>query len=126
VCEEFLFRAYIFAALRNWRGPIPAAIVTGILFGAVHATSAPAVDLVPLAFLGFALCLLYQRTRSLYPCIAVHTINNSFAFAQLEEWSWWTYPVLIVASLSVIAAAAILLTRARVLSTEPAAVGAPG
>ena len=126
ICEEFLFRAYIFAALRNWRGTMPAAIITGILFGGVHATSAPVVDLVPLAFLGFALCLLYQRTRSLYPCIAVHAINNSFAFAQLEEWSWWTYPVLIASSLCVITGAAILLTRARVLSAEPAAVGVHG
>src|SRR5207245_1111459 len=82
--------------------------------------SAPAVDLVPLAFLGFALCLLYQRTRSLYPCIVVHALNNSFAFAQLEEWSWWKYPLIMVAALGVIAVAALLLTRARVLSAAPA------
>jgi membrane protease YdiL (CAAX protease family) len=126
VSEEFLFRAYIFAALRNWHGTIPAAIITGILFGGVHATSAPAVDLVPLAFLGFALCLLYQRTGSLYPCIAVHALNNSFAFAQLEEWSWWKYPLIMVAALGVIAVAVVLLTRARVLSAEPAPVGARG
>ena len=126
VSEEFLFRGYIFAALRNWHGTLPAAIITGVLFGGVHATSAPVVDLVPLAFLGFALCLLYQRTGSLYPGIAVHAVNNSVAFAQLEEWQWWAYPLLIVASLSVIGTLALVLTRARVLSSEPAPVGAPG
>jgi membrane protease YdiL (CAAX protease family) len=126
VSEEFLFRGYIFAALRNWHGTLPAAIITGVLFGGVHATSAPAVDLVPLAFLGFALCLLYQRTGSLYPGIAVHAVNNSVAFAQLEEWQWWAYPLLIVASLAVIASVAVALTRAHILGSEPAPVGAHG
>jgi len=126
VCEEFLFRGYIFAALRNWRGTVPAAVITGILFGGVHATSAPAVDLVPLAFLGFALCLLYQRTGSLYPCIVVHAINNSVAFAQLEEWHWWAYPLLAAASLGVIGTVAAVLTRVRILGSEPIPVGARG
>jgi membrane protease YdiL (CAAX protease family) len=122
VSEEFLFRGYIFAALRNWRGTYPAAIITGILFGGVHATSAPAVDLIPLAFLGFALCLLYQRSGSLYPCIVVHTLNNCYAFAELEEWSWWQVPLLMAGSLAVLALGAFLLTRARVLSAAPAPV----
>ena len=86
ICEEFLFRGYIFTALRNWRGTLPAAVITGALFGGVHAGSAPAVDLVPLAGLGFGLCLLYRYTGSLYPCIVAHSLNNSLAFGSLEEW----------------------------------------
>ena len=88
ICEEFLFRGYIFTALRNWRGTLPAAVITGLLFGGVHAGSAPALDLVPLAGLGFGLCLLYRYTGSLYPCIAAHSLNNSLAFASLEGWGW--------------------------------------
>ncbi|HEY7952630.1 MAG TPA: type II CAAX endopeptidase family protein, partial [Solirubrobacteraceae bacterium] len=57
VCEEILFRGYIFAALSNWHGWLLAAILTGLVFGGVHVGSAPVVDLVPLAFLGFALCV---------------------------------------------------------------------
>ena len=86
ICEEFLFRGYIFTALRNWRGTLPAAILTGLLFGGVHAGSAPALDLLPLAALGFGLCLLYRYTGSLYPCIAAHSLNNCVAFASLEGW----------------------------------------
>ncbi len=52
ICEEFLFRGFIFTALRNWRGTWPAAVITGLIFGGVHAGSAPAVDLVPLAGAG--------------------------------------------------------------------------
>ncbi len=119
VCEEFLFRGFIFTALRNWRGTLPAALITALLFGAVHVGSAPALDLVPLAGLGFALCLLYRRTGSLYPCIAVHSVNNSLAFGSLAKWSWeWQIPVLILASLAVIGMIALALTRVGVIAAE--------
>ena len=87
ICEEFLFRGYIFTALRNWRGTLPAAILTGLVFGGVHATSAPAADLLPLGLLGFGLCLLYRFTGSLYPGMLAHSLNNSIAFASLAGWS---------------------------------------
>jgi hypothetical protein len=120
--EEFLFRGFIFTALRNWRGLWPAAVITGLLFGAVHAGSAPALDLLPLAALGFGLCLLYRATGSLYPCIAAHCINNSLAFGSLEHWSW-QIPVLMVASLSVLALLALGLTSAGIGSRVPAQSG---
>lgn len=123
ICEEFLFRGFIFTALRNWRGVWPAAIISGLLFGAVHAGSAPAVDLVPLAALGFGLCLLYRATGSLYPCIAAHSLNNSLAFGSLENWGW-QIPVLMLASLLLIALLARALIRAGVISSEPAIAGA--
>jgi hypothetical protein len=118
--EEFLFRGFVFTALRNWRGVWPAAVITGLLFGAVHAGSAPALDLVPLAGLGFGLCLLYRATGSLYPCIAAHCVNNSLAFGSLEDWLWWQILILMIASLLLLASLALALTRARVASREPA------
>jgi membrane protease YdiL (CAAX protease family) len=119
ICEEFLFRGFIFTALRNWRGTWPAAVITALLFGAVHVGSAPALDLVPLAGLGFALCLLYRRTGSLYPCIVVHSVNNSVAFGTLAKWSWqWQIPALILASLAVIGMLGLTLTRVGVISAE--------
>jgi uncharacterized protein len=120
ICEEFLFRGFIFTALRNWRGTWPAAIITGLLFGGVHAFSAPAVDLVPLAALGVGLCLLYRYTGSLYPCIAAHSLNNSVAFGVLEGWGW-QIPLLMAASLALIGLLALALVRAGVISAEPSA-----
>jgi uncharacterized protein len=118
--EEFLFRGFIFTALRNWRGVWTAAAITGALFGLVHVGSAPALDLVPLAVLGFALCLLYRATGSLYPCIAAHALNNSLAFGSLENWTWWQIPLLMIASLLVLASLALALTRLGVSSRERA------
>jgi uncharacterized protein len=117
--EEFLFRGFIFTALRNWRGVWPAAAITGVLFGGVHAGSAPALDLVPLAVLGFGLCLLYRATGSLYPCVAAHCVNNSLAFGSLEGWTW-QIPILMTVALLVLTALALGLTRAGVASRVPA------
>lgn len=118
ICEETLFRGYIFAALSKWKGWIPGAILTGVLFGAVHVGSAPVEDLIPLGVLGFALCFLYRRTGSLYPCIAVHSLNNSFAFGELEKWGW-QIPLLMVGSLALIASIVWFAHRVGLISDPP-------
>ena len=86
IAEEFLFRGYLFAALRNWRGPWLAAVLTGAVFGAIHLGGSPAGALLPLAVLGAGLCLIYQWTGSLYPCVALHAINNGIAFGVMQDW----------------------------------------
>src|SRR5437588_599041 len=126
ICEEFLFRGFIFTALRSWRGPWLAALITGLVFGGVHAGSAPAPDLVPLAALGFLLCLVYRYTGSLYPCIALHSLNNSIAFASIEEWSVAEALLLLAGALAVIALLAVTLTRARVIAPAPQAAPRDG
>jgi membrane protease YdiL (CAAX protease family) len=124
ICEEFLFRGFIFSALCNWKGPWPAALLTGVVFGGIHVGSAPAVDLVPLGVFGFGLCLLYRYSGSLYPCIAAHSLNNSLAFGSLESWGW-QIPVLMVAALAIIALLALALTRAGVITPPPAVLAPP-
>lgn len=118
IAEETLFRGYIFAALSKWRGWLPAAVLTGVLFGAVHVSSAPAVDLVPLAVLGFALCALYRATGSLYPCIAAHSLNNSLAFGVLEKWGWQKIPALAAGALITISLLALCLRSVGVISAD--------
>jgi uncharacterized protein len=108
ISEEMLFRGYMFTALRNWRGTLPAALIVGLLFGGVHVTSAPVADLAPLAALGFGLCLLYRYTGSLYPSIVAHALNNSIAFASLESWNAGQGLVLILCALAGIAAVVAL------------------
>ncbi len=120
ICEELLFRGFIYKALCDLRGPWLAAVLTGVAFGGVHAGSAPAVDLVPLGVLGFGLCLLYRRTGSLYPCIAAHSLNNSIAFGASEGWGW-QIPVLMAAALALIALVAVAFKRAGVIAPPPAA-----
>jgi len=111
MAEEFFFRGFFFGALRNWKGLWPAAVITGLVFGAIHIGSAEAAFLLPLGFFGFALCLLRERTGSLYPCIALHCMNNSLAFGVSQHWGWEIL-LLFACALGLIALAA-LTVRAR-------------
>lgn len=109
--EEFVFRGYFFGALRNWRGPWVAAVITGIVFGAIHVGSAPAAYLVPLAFFGFLLCLLRWQTGSLWPGIVLHSLNNSIALGAGLNWSLGEVLVLIVGSLASLTLVAVAIRR---------------
>ena len=111
MAEEFFFRGFFYGALRNWKGPWPAAILTGLVFGAIHVGSAEAAFLLPLGFFGFSLCLLRERTGSLYPGIALHCMNNSLAFGVSQHWGWEIL-LLFACALGLIALAA-LTVRAR-------------
>jgi uncharacterized protein len=125
VVEEFFFRGFFFGALRNWRGLWPAAVLTGLVFGGIHIGSSPVGALVPLALLGFGLCLLYARTGSLYPCIAVHAINNSIAFGTLNDWTW-QIPLLLAGSLTACFLVTVpLLRRWRPPELGPSSASAP-
>ena len=62
-------------------------MIVGILFGLAHTGSANPEYLVPLGFLGFVLCLVRWRTRSIYPGMALHSANNSLALAVQLHWS---------------------------------------
>ncbi len=95
--EEFLFRGYIFRALRNQQGLWLAAVMTGVLFAATHIGWIPIAFMVPIVLFGIGLCLLYHWTESLYPGIALHALNNSIPLAAALHWTWQT-PVLMVGS----------------------------
>ena len=110
IAEEFFFRGYFFTALRNWKGLWPAAIITGLVFGVIHFSSSDPGFLAPLAFFGFVLCLIYARTRSLYPCITLHSANNTVAFGVSQGWTW-QIAVLLGAALAVLALAALAVRR---------------
>jgi membrane protease YdiL (CAAX protease family) len=122
--EELFFRGFFFGALRNWRGPWVAAVLTGGVFGAIHAGSSPAGYLVPLAFFGLGLCLLYEWTGSLYPSIALHALNNSIALGATLDWSWQV-PAMMVGSTLGALACAWLLGRAIGDGRRPPVASAP-
>lgn len=78
IAEETFFRGFFFAGLRGRLSRIPSALISGIVFGAVHAPTGPTA-VIPLAIFGTGLALLYERTGSIWPGIIAHAINNSLA-----------------------------------------------
>jgi membrane protease YdiL (CAAX protease family) len=78
--EEFFFRGFLYQSFRNEIGVWPAALISGMIFGGIHFKPE---YFVPLSALGILLAWLFEKTGSLWPCIAVHALNNTLAFAVL-------------------------------------------
>jgi hypothetical protein len=123
IFEEFFFRGFLFGVLQRipFRfgrvnlGPWAAALIVAIVFGAAHAGSAASSQfLIPLGMFGFVLCLVRWRTGSLYPCIALHSLNNSVALG-VNEFGWGKGPIvaLAVGSLAIVLALTLPLSRDR-------------
>lgn len=76
--EEICFRGFVYNILRQRSGVWPAAIASGLLFGAVHASL---VQLLPLTIFGIVQCRLYEKSKTLLLPMAMHALFNSFSVA---------------------------------------------
>lgn len=78
VGEELCFRGMLFSGLRERLPMFAAALISGGIFGALHAvTGLSAVP--PLIAFGTIMAWLYERTGSIVPCVILHALNNSLA-----------------------------------------------
>ena len=80
LAEEVIFRgAVLRTMLEHWEGSKrwTAIIISALLFGLAHMNPAQ----IPHAFLmGILLGWLYERSRSLIPCVVLHCFNNTIAY----------------------------------------------
>jgi len=74
--EEVLFRGVLFAGLRRY-GLTVAVVLSAVLFGAAHGLNVVGITA---AVLGVLNALLYDRTRSIWPAVVAHAINNTIVF----------------------------------------------
>jgi len=82
--EELYFRGVVYGGLRNRFGAGWSLLGSTLLFGAVHRQ---VVHFLPIALLGLVIALLYERTRSLLPSVAVHAVNNIISIlARVYGW----------------------------------------
>ncbi len=110
--EEMLFRGIFLRSFLRRYPESYAIALSALLFGAMHMNLYQFVTgLVMGIFLGW----IYARTRSLWPCIAIHAWNNFLAFVFSSSESSpsgegpWFFSSLIVLTLSVFAVAAGVL-----------------
>ncbi len=74
VAEEVLFRGYFYGVMRRYGGRLPALLTSSLLFAAIH-VHLP--SLLGLGILAVILCLLYERTGSLWAPITMHAAFNA-------------------------------------------------
>ncbi|MBF6621188.1 MAG: CPBP family intramembrane metalloprotease, partial [Patulibacter sp.] len=117
--EEFLLRGVLFPGLRNslsrispmWVAVLIAAVVDGLLFGALHVAGSKAIFLPILALFGVILCLLYQFTGSLYAPIVLHATNNTIAITNALDWKFHSGVILWVGAIAALALIALIVKR---------------
>lgn len=76
ITEEIIFRGLIYTRLKAGMPVIAAAVISSIMFGISHGEAIWILD----AFIfGLAIIWVFETTKSLYACIAVHITNNTIA-----------------------------------------------
>jgi uncharacterized protein len=75
--EELFFRGFLFGSLRSRFSFLPAAGISGLVFGLFHVQPLLVAVMV---IVGIALAFLYERRRSLAVCIAAHAIFNLIGY----------------------------------------------
>jgi membrane protease YdiL (CAAX protease family) len=78
ICEEIGCRGFLYTTIRRRVRPIPAALLTGVIFGAVHFYSLS--GFLSVAWSGLLWSLAYEKSRSLVPGMISHSIGNVLAF----------------------------------------------
>lgn len=73
LCEEIVFRGYLYAAAKKFAGPWMAGICSAMVFAAAHGSLAA---LLPLFIFGCVLVLLYEMTGSIWAPVAAHFCFN--------------------------------------------------
>lgn len=75
--EEALFRGYLFGKLRKLLPIWASILIVSLLFGAAHGAWNVAVDTFALSVI---LCLLREKTGSIWAAILLHMMKNGIAF----------------------------------------------
>jgi uncharacterized protein len=117
VAEELFFRGFMFRVFAARMGIVWAALLNGLVFGVVHLTGGPLESGVVLFVLGTGFCLLFWKTGSLLPSMALHAINNSISFGGTLSLRWPLFLAIVLASTGLVLWTGLLLADRR-----PAAV----
>lgn len=73
LCEEIVFRGYLYSAAKKFAGPWAAGLCSSLVFAAAHGSLSA---LLPLLIFGMVLTVIYEKTGSLWAPIAVHACFN--------------------------------------------------
>ena len=93
VCEEILFRGVLLSSLKKHMPAWMVIVFVGFLFGVFHVHL---YRIIPTAMLGILFTFIVFRTRSIWPAMLAHFMNNAVVFvlvntpAAVERFPWLT------------------------------------
>lgn len=87
IAEEIFFRGLVYARFRRVTTPIVSALISSLLFGVSHGSI---VWIVNAMAAGMLLAWVFETSRSLYPCIIVHAVNNVLSLFNMRAMSSFT------------------------------------
>jgi membrane protease YdiL (CAAX protease family) len=78
--EETVYRGILFSSLRRYLGLVPTVLTVTVMFTGVHVLQyfGAWVSVAGLTLLSFTLTVVRARTKSILPCVLIHTLNNGF------------------------------------------------
>ena len=82
ICEEVLFRGALLSGLRTRLSPATAVLAVALLFSLSHLM---VPRLLPTFILGLAITYLVYRSRSIYPGMLFHLLNNVFPIIVINQ-----------------------------------------
>jgi len=118
VAEEIFFRGFLYRSLRNRMSILPSALASSLLFGLLH-TQYPLAERPILVFFGVTMCLLYERTGSLLPGIAMHSFIDASAFENLLDGRTTVVTAAFMLLAALLLAAPLLRGAWRLLTRKP-------
>jgi sodium transport system permease protein len=87
VCEEVLFRGVLLGGTHRHLPTAQAVVANGLIFGVFHIPGATVFRFLPSAFLGMLLAFVVLRTRSIWPAMLMHFLNNgSIVLLSSSPW----------------------------------------
>jgi membrane protease YdiL (CAAX protease family) len=90
LCEEIVFRGYLYPVLKKFSGIGPAALSSSLFFAAAHGNL---TALLPLLIFGALLVFLYEKTGSLWAPIAAHFCFNYATVAVQMAIRYYDIPI---------------------------------
>ena len=78
--EELVYRGVLYSGLHRGFGLVPTVVFVTLMFAGVHVLQyfGSWVSLAGLTLLSLVLTLIRARTKSMLPCVVIHTVNNAF------------------------------------------------
>lgn len=76
ICEELMFRGYLFSAMEAGMKHRNAILMASVIFGVYHMS---VVKFFTTALLGMVICYISYKSKSIFPGMLMHFINNALS-----------------------------------------------